>query len=637
MQILLALIPLLAFICLFIYLTNRFPSDPTRRVLIDCAIWFGCYLVLSMEVLSIFKWITVVGLVFTWLIPGIIFAVWIWRNKRRGEKVNLPRVQLPGSWWNRALLVLICAVLVITAVVAWVTPPQTWDSLTYHLSRVAHWAQDRSIWHFATGIDRQTSMPPGAEEMILNTYVLTQSDRLAAFPEWFAMLGSVIGVSLIAYYLGAKSAGQWLAAGFAATIPMGIVESSSTINDYLATFWVVCAVVEILAYYKNSENRSLLYTAAAAGLAILTKPVAIPFLIPFAIWLVYLIGKRHGITTLLKWGGVAFLIVGILNAGYLARNYITYGAISNPVDFETHYNQLHSIQGFVATLLKNIGMQVGLPRLGELNHAWYLLILKVVVKLGLDINDPRMTAVGYFQVVAPSTHEAVTSNPYHAYLIFALFICMFFLVRRIGRSVLVYGLLVAATLLLFSFIYKWNSFGTRYDMAFFVLFAPAAGVILGGFDKVKAGYLVIGLLFIGALPWLFSIDERPLVITPKSELVQQSILEARRQDLYFVNAPSERDRYMQLTEIIKKQGCNDIGVMLEGDDPEYLLWELMGAPRSPARLEWIVSGPTDRYSPADFKPCAIICRGCTREQSPLRGLVIAKQMSDIWLFLPSEK
>ena len=55
---------------------------------------------------------------------------------------------------------------------------------------------------------------------------------------------------------------------------------------------------------------------------------------------------------------------------------------------------------------------------------------------------------------------------------------MFFMIKKLGRSLLVYGLLVASTFLLFSFIYKWNAFGTRYDLAFFVLFAPAAGVIL---------------------------------------------------------------------------------------------------------------------------------------------------------------
>jgi hypothetical protein len=590
-----------------------------------------------MELLSVFRWITVLGLVIGWMVPIVAFAFWLWHKKKAGEIVTLPEFQFPNSWWNRSLLLIIFVVLVTTALVAWVTPPQTWDSLTYHLSRVAHWAQDRSIWHFATGIDRQTSMPPGAEELILNSYVLTQSDQLASFPQWFSMLGSLIGMSLIAYYLGVKSSGQWLAAGFAATIPMGIVESSSTINDYVATFWVVCVVVECLAYYKHGENRSLIYLSLAAGLAILTKPVTVPFLIPFALWLAYLLVKRHGCLTLLKWGGVAILVIGLINGGYLTRNYITYGALSNPVDFETHYNQLHTIPGFIATLLKNIGMQVGLPRMDGLNHAWFLLILKIVVKLGLDINDPRMTSVGYFHVIAPSTSEDVASNPYHAYLIFALFILMFFMIKKLGRSLIVYGSLVASTFLLFSFIYKWNAFGTRYDLAFFVLFAPAAGIIFEGFDKYKPGYLVTMLLLIGSFPWLFNIDSRPLIATPVSASGQKSILEDTRQSLYFANAPSVKDIYIEFTDTIKHEGCSDIGIMLKGDDPEYLLWVLMGAPRSGVRIEWIVSGPTTRYERPNFQPCAVICRGCTMEQSPLRGLEIAQQRGDTWLYLPPKK
>ncbi len=637
MQIFLALLPILAFGCAFIYLKHRYPSDPTRRVLLHTAIWFGGYLMLCMEVLSFFHWITLTGLVIAWMVPSVVFAVWLWQMKKSGARLTLPEMQFPKSWWNRFLFLVICIVLIVTGVVAWITPPQTWDSLTYHLSRVAHWAQNRSIWHYATGIDRQTSMPSGAEEMILNSYVLTQSDRLASFPQWFSMLGSLIGVSLIAYYLGAKSSGQWLAVGFAATIPMGIVEASSTINDYVATFWVVCVVVECLAYYKYGENRSLVYLSLAAGLALLTKPVAVPFLIPFALWLAYLLVKRHGLLKLLKWGAVAILIIGLINAGYLVRNYVTYGALSNPVDFETHYNQLHNLPGFLATLLRNIGMHVGLPYLDQVNNAWYLLILKVVVKLGLDINDPRMTAVGYFHVIAPSTSEDVASNPYHAYLIMILFITMFFMLKKLGRPSIGYTLIVALTFLLFSFIYKWNAFGTRYHLAFFVLFAPAAGIILEKFDKFKPGYLVTTLLLIGAFPWLFSIKSRPVIITAGNDPGQKSILMDTRQDLYFANALSEREVYTRYTDTIKQAGCADVGIMLKGDDPEYLLWVLMDAPRAAVRMEWIVSGPTDRYSPADFKPCAIICRGCTRAQSPLRGLEIAQQMGDTWLFLPPEK
>jgi hypothetical protein len=637
MQILLALLPLFVSAWFYIYLANRHPADPGRRILLHSIIWLGCYLAVSMEVLSFFKGITTLGLVLTWLLPCAIFAGWLWRKKAAGESITLPaRFHLPGTWWDRSLLLVIGVVVLVTALVAWVTPPQTWDSLTYHLSRVAHWAQDQSIWHYATGIDRQTSMPPGAEEWVLNNYVLTMSDRLSSFPQWFAMLGSLIGVSLVAYYLGAKSSGQWLAAAFAATIPMGIVEASSTINDYVATFWVVCVVVECVAYSKNNQSRPLVYISLAAGLAIFTKPIALPFMIPFALWLAFMLVQRHGWATLLQWVGIAVLIIGLINAGYLVRNYITYGALSNPVDFATHYNQLHTVPGFITTLLKNIGMQIGLPRLGKVNYAWFVSILKVVGKLGVDVNDPRITAVGYFTVSAPTTTEFGASNSYHAYLIFLLFVAMFFLLKKVGKSLLAYGLIAASTFLLFSLIYKWNVFGTRYDLAFFLLFAPVAGMIFEQFGKYKIGYALAVLLFIGSFPWLFGINSRPLVPQLGYGVTQGSILQATRQDLYFANALSERGVYTELTSAIKSQGCTQIGLMLKGEDPEYLIWQLMGAPRSPVNIQWIISGPTDRYSPAAFTPCAIICRGCTMDQTPLRGLEIAIQRGDTWLYLPPE-
>jgi hypothetical protein len=211
---------------------------------------------------------------------------------------------------------------------------------------------------------------------------------------------------------------------------------------------------------------------------------------------------------------------------------------------------------------------------------------------------------------------------------------MFFMIKKLGRSLIVYGLLVASTFLLFSFIYKWNAFGTRYDLSFFVLFAPAAGIIFEGFDNYKPGYLITMLLLIGSFPWLFNISSRPLIATPVSAAGQKSILDDTRQNLYFANAPGVKDIYTEFTGTIKREGCSDIGIMLEGDDPEYLIWALMGAPRSDMRIEWIVSGPTTRYEQPNFQPCAIICRGCTMEQSPLHGLEIAQQLGDTWLYLP---
>jgi hypothetical protein len=118
--------------------------------------------------------------------------------------------------------------------------------------------------------------------------------------------------------------------------------------------------------------------------------------------------------------------------------------------------------------------------------------------------------------------------------------------------------------------------------------------------------------------------------------VQKSILNESRETLYFANS-GVHDIYKQFTDKIKDYDCDDLGIMLLGDDPEYLLWVLMGAPRTSMRIEWVISGPTARYSPPNFKPCAIICHSCTMQQTTLRGLEIAQQSGDIWLYLAPEK
>jgi hypothetical protein len=87
---------------------------------------------------------------------------------------------------------------------------------------------------------------------------------------------------------------------------------------------------------------------------------------------------------------------------------------------------------------------------------------------------------------------------------------------------------------------------------------------------------------------------------------------------------------------IKTRRCSQIGLMLLGDDPEYLFWAMMGAPSNTLRIEWIVSGKiADRIPQAEFQPCAIICKKCT-DQS-IRGLDFAYQVLDMQVFLSKGK
>jgi hypothetical protein len=625
------LLPIAACLGLFIYLGQHWGFEDKRLLILRTASFLVAYLVLALEVLSIFKAVTWSGLTFAWLLPASGLWINILRCRVKGQATRLPKLRLQINGWEWLLTGILASVLVITFLVAWITPPQTWDSLTYHLSRVAHWAQNHSIGHYITGIERQNSMSPGAELLVLNTYVLTAGDWLANFPQWLAMLGSLIGVSLAAGQLGANRFGQWLAAVFAATLPMGIAQASSTATDYVSTFWTVCVAVETLQYDKNDDRNALFFASLAAALAILTKPIVVPYLFPFAVWIAVVLVKRQGWVRSGKWGCAALLIVLTINAGYLIRNLLTYGHFTNPADLDYHSNQLRNLAGLISIALRNAGMQAGLPNAPTINEIVYKVVLRVHLLLGLGLEDPRTTLAGYFQVRAPSTHEDFASNPYHAYLIIVLCGLMLPLRRKIGTRTALYAGGIALSFLLFSFIYKWQVFGMRFQLLFFVLFAPVAGMVLSNLRFKLVGYLIAVSLLLLSFPWLFSIDSRPMLAQNKGET---SILTASRGELYAVHDPWAFEKIQELTQYIQEQGCEQVGLMLPGDDPEYFYWVLLGAPRNSLRIEWIVSGtPSTRYQPNDFQPCAVLCKGCGVDPTPIQGLPLHFETSGYTVYM----
>lgn len=630
-----ALLPIAAFLTAFVLLYNLDPQQDWRRAFLRTAVLWGSYLILATEMLSLFRAVTPSGLSIAWMLPLLLCAVWLAGSRLTGKRILLPGLPRPSHWLDWVLSAGLVTVLGITALTAWLAPPQTWDALNYHLPRVAHWAQEHAVRHFTTGIEVQDSMPPGAEMIILNFYVLLRGDRLATFVEWFAMFGSLIGASWLAKQLGADRLGQFLAAIITAAIPMGIVQASSTMTDYVVAFWVVCAVAEVL--WMRSEGvkgDTILFTSLAAGLALVTKPTAAAFLLPFALLAGFILLRRLGLMRSLGWFVAALVLVLVLNAGYLTRNYLTYGnPISNQERIDKQVNELMTVPGMFSNVLRNAGLHLGTPK-QAVNQWIYDQVARIHAWLGVDINDPRTTLHGLYNPIGGfTTAEDVVGNLLHMCLIVLTFFAALLAFKRLGSFTLVYVLLVTATFFLFSLFFKWQIFGTRYHMPFFVLFAPAIGLALARLLPANLARLGCILLLLAASPWLFSINSRPLIPIPGRSYVG-SILTTQRQALYFANGPHLEQPYTAMTERINAAGCSSVGIMLSGGNAEYPLWVLLGAPRDSLDVEWIVSGsPSDKYSQPGFQPCAIICQKCSDDWLTLRGLPIAYEDGDYRLYL----
>ena len=101
------------------------------------------------------------------------------------------------------------------------------------------------------------------------------------------MLGSLVGVSLIAAHLGAGARGQIFAVLACATLRMGILQAAGTQNDYVTAFWLVCMTEALLATAPAVVSPwGALRVGAALGLAMLTKGTAVLFAAPLllALW-----------------------------------------------------------------------------------------------------------------------------------------------------------------------------------------------------------------------------------------------------------------------------------------------------------------------------------------------------------------
>jgi hypothetical protein len=625
----------LSFAGVWFALLQAFPAWGWRRAWLRAAILSGGYLILATEVLSLFAAVTQFALVLVW---GLLAAaVWAWALQRWAKSgFTRPSVQTSKRWFERLMLLAICLAVLLGAVVAWFAPPSTWDSLNYHIPRVAEWAQMHAVRPFATGIEVQNNMPPGAEEAVLNLYVLAGSDRVANFVDWFAFMGSLIGVSLIAGQLGGSRSAQMLSALLAATLPSVLAQTSSTMTDLVSAFWLVCAVVEVLDFKRaDFPLAEAVFAGLAGAMVVVTRPPTVPFVGVFGLWAGWVLLRRVGWKRAGAAALMALVCVLTINAGAFARTIEVYGSLVSGDRLTVHANGNRSPAGVTSNLVRYLALNVGTPS-PYLNKVAFLAVSAVHDWMGVDKNDPRTTSTGEFRVRPPSTHEDLAANPLHFAIGFLVLVGILWRRPAGWRQLAAYSAVVSAGLVLFCWAFKWEIFGSRYLVPMFLVFAPVTAIGLDRLLPEKVVWVTALVFATACWPWLTSINSRPLI--RRADSFVGSVLTEPRRTLLFANALYLEDPLTTEAGLIHEAGCSTVGIALSGNAPEYLLWSVLGAPRQDLRVEWIVGGtPSARFADPDFAPCAVVCdESCPADWTTIRGLPLAYERAGYRLFLRTE-
>jgi len=612
MHILAPIVPLLLFLLLWGLCFKS--QNNWRASFLSAAVVWGVLLTTLTEILSLFKLISFWPLLAAW--SFCLIAVTLYWIRAIGNPRNLfTNFRFPEASGTEIFFGSGIALITgIVGLIAWIAPPNTSDSMTYHMARVMHWIQDQSVADYPTHILRQLYLNPGSEFIILHLQILSGADYLANSVQWFSMVGSVIGVSLIADQLGADQRGQIFSAVVSITIPMGILQGSSTLNDYTVAFWLVCFVYWIFELKSKGNPRTALAAGAGLGLAILTKATTYFYAFPFLIWLGLSIIKTYRGKGAQLLGIVALMVIAI-NLGHYTRNYDLF---SNPLGLnqETpigHYtlnyeasNAVFSLPEVISNMVRNTAMQLSTPFVSvnlELEKGIALLHNLI----GISPNDPRTTWPGAtFQINSNPFDEASSGNLIHTLLIIATIILVLFQLDHKSEKKK-YILSLLAAFLFFSFYLRWQPFQNRLLLSLFVLWSAIIGTTISGLQKRWIADMIIIALLIGALPWLFFNESRPLI-------GNQNIFNTSRAKQYFTREvfgeayTSYRDSAKQLATSTPQ--CKQVGLYLDANDWEYPFWVLLQRDiGKDVRIESVnVENVSAReYSQfPEFSPCAIL-------------------------------
>ena len=482
------------------------------------------------------------------------------------------------------------------------------------MPRIMHWLQQHNVAFYPSNCMRQNHQNMGAEYLIMQFQALCGGDRFANFPHWLAWAGSILAASLIARILGARSRGQVLAALFAATGPMAVLQSTSTQSDMLSSFWTIVFIyfaIRWLVIDRKMSPMHFFFIGASLGLATITKSTIYPVAPPFLLWLAI------GIFAFLrgKWWKPAVLITVVflaMNLPTYVRNYQLYehplgprteGGGPAPVGEYGYTNPVMTPAIFASNYVRNLALHATIfpinnPELQLLNFAGADKvsplkkiqdglqngIRKWCVSIGVNPDDSKFAfAACPFAIPPVIFNDENDGDPLHMMLLLILspiflvatlvFVLRPQLRHRMPWHMLLLWLAAQGSFMLFCAILRWQPWHSRLHIVFFLMFAPFVGFVLDWLPKSRGmrwpllalGNIAAALLLAGGFLWATHNMQRGF--QGGGDITKRS-----REDLQVMCASADSAPFREMAKFLKDKGIRNVAMVQCGEPMEYCYW-----------------------------------------------------------------
>ncbi len=546
--------------------------------------WRLCFC-LSLQFFALLSWICVESLGFFdaidfqsclifWSFLTTPLVIYNFINRSRLSKLEFSELK------KNKLLWLVGVIFFFTFLSGILYSPNTIDSTVYHLTRIEFWLQHKNVDYFATQTDRMLYQPPLAEYMILQLRVLQDSDTFSFIIQWVFSLGACIGVTLLAEIAGANKKVQYLSFFISATIPILILQSSSSQNDVTVSFFIVMTAYFLLKNLKENDSSSATFSGVSIGEAILTKGTAYVFLFPICMYwgimkLIKIYRKEAKFLTQLGFLTSLFIPFFLICGTFYYRNFIL---IDSPLGvskelFYVYNNQSHSTPSFLSVLFRNISLHFSVPGLHLVAENFIYFLHNNI--LNLSVNDIR-TSFTPFDLPMLGMTEDNAGNFLHFILIIPALIFVYKSKNSILKAIATFGL---AAFFLFCFQIKWQIWHSRLHIPVFLLMSVPIAFFI---NKLKFTKIILSFFGISGIFFALFCFNRPIIkfppLTTKTYFTQPRIA-------HFYHMEDKKAMDMQaLITFLKEKGFKKIGVKSDEKYGNDILYPIMYELRKQAKF-----------------------------------------------------
>jgi hypothetical protein len=512
-----------------------------RGTLVLAYLAFQALLLIITEVTSIGNHFTAWTVAGAWLLVTVVLVVLAepqiaelaararTRARHRPDlRGLLRRLRTEDTLWI-GVVVVILAGLVVEGTMY---PPANGDSLVYHLARVAHWVQNRTIAPFATHYLAQVELSPLSEYNLAHLHLLTGTNRFDWSMQWLASVVCIVGASELARLLGAVRWVQVAAAVICVTIPAGVLLATTTENDYFAAAIGIGLLIIVTSFsFGPGWVYRTVALGAAAGLAYMAKGTMPTMLGPavLALFGVAVYRWHRGstrmvsLTQIVKWLAVAGAGALAMVGPFLVQTWQLVGSVVGPTSKSTVNAQI-SLASFGANLVRttagNFDIGDGTAGISTYTSMIALGILRHIYPIfGISQNDSRFSLQANFDPFRVTYYSYLDrlsdygANPWDVALAMVSLVILVVAVWRGAkhlRVALVLAVALSVGYILFSGVARWSPFEVRYAMPLMVPWAAVIAVALARGPRWITRIVMIALV-VACLPQLLDNVEQPLV------------------------------------------------------------------------------------------------------------------------------